>query len=192
MKIINLLFTFLVFISSSNLFSQANEDQIKDIRKKYRIIEGTILKKKTTKQYFEYRCDENNEMGTVWFIYSNKELRKIEINSILNGENSQITMYYFWNNQLFFAYHQSVAPQYVDDTEMIYHYKEKRIYFDNEKPFRCHEKSYKNSTKNEKTINSEDVANAEVNCTDIEFINENLKIVQQYKDLKTEISLCIW
>ncbi|MDF1550086.1 MAG: hypothetical protein P1P88_19830 [Bacteroidales bacterium] len=131
-------------------------------------------------------------MGTVWFIYSDNELRKIEINSILNGENSQITMYYFWKHQLFFAYHQSIAPQYVDNTEMIYHYTEKRVYFNTERPFRCLEKAYEISTKDEQTIKPEDVANIEVNCTAIEFMNENLKTVQQFKDLKKEISLCIW
>jgi len=121
-----------------------------------------------------------------------KELRKIEINSVINGENSQITMYYFWNDQLFFAYHQSVAPQYVDETEMIYHYNEKRIYFNDEQPFRCLEKEFANSTNDEKIIKSEDVANVEVNCTNIEFIEEHLKTVKQYEDIKNEISLCIW
>jgi len=52
-----------LFMLTFSAFSQSHDSKIKDIRKKYGIIESSIQKKKTTKQYFEYQCPENNEMG---------------------------------------------------------------------------------------------------------------------------------
>jgi len=54
-------------------------------------------------------------------------LRKIEISSLINEENSQTTRYYFWDDELCFVFHESVAPQMIEKNEMIYHYYEKEF-----------------------------------------------------------------
>jgi hypothetical protein len=189
---IRLIPVFLIFNIILNADAQSKEDKIKDVRKKYQQIENSITEKKIRKQYFEYRCPESNEYGTVWFIYNKDKLQKIEINSIKNEENSQTTRYYFWDNELFFVFHESVAPLTIDTNEMIYNYTEKRIYFANGNPFQCLLKTYINNPNDVKVIKSENVASIEVDCNNLDFIQEHLKVVQKYKDVKDEITLCIW
>jgi hypothetical protein len=189
---IKLISVFLILNVTLIANAQSKEDKIKDIRKKYQQIENSITEKKIRKQYFEYRCSESNEHGTVWFIYNKEKLQKIEISSIINEENSQTTRYYFWDDELFFVFYESAVPQTIDANQVMYNYTEKRIYFDKGSPFQCLLKNFSENPNDANRIKSEDIASTQVDCNNIEFIQEHLKVVQKYKDIKDEITLCIW
>jgi hypothetical protein len=183
---------FLIVNFSILSFSQSNEVKILNIDKKYQKIEKSINQKKVRKQYFEYKCPNGNEHGTVWFIFKKDDLVKIEINSIIDDEDSQKTGYYFTDDQLIFVYNEAVSPQTTDSGKVIYHYTEKGIYFESENAFYCSEKNFNLNPGDLKKVISDNTPEDEIDCDDIEFFKEHLSVVQQLKNNKDEITLCIW
>lgn len=171
-------------------FSQTKQDKLNDIRKKYSTIENRIKLNQASVRTLEYVCD-NSEYGELTIYSIDQKIQKVVISSILNEENSQVIQYYLWNGALFFAFHTSEAPRYVDESESEMHTTERRVYYSGGMPFHCLEKYFVNSTKG-KVANSVDVPNVEIPCTGIDYLKENFMAVQAYFETPSKFTNCLW
>lgn len=173
-----------------NGVSQTKQDKLNDIRKKYSTIENRIKLNQATVTTLEYVCDDS-EYGELTIYRMGDKIQKVVLSSILNEENSQVIQYYFWSGVLFFAYHVSEAPRYVDENQSEIHTTERRVYYSAEAPFHCLEKYFVNSTSG-KVVNSVDVPNVELACTGIDYLKENLTAVQPYFETSDRFTGCFW
>lgn len=164
--------------------SQNTENEIAIIRENFKVIEKAIGENKLSKTIVDFDWPDENAYGTITAYTENKEIRKIVFDKLINEENSQVINFYVLNNTLFFAYHISKAPRWVDAENMELHHSEYRYYFKSEEPIKCLEKAIviDSNTKESAEIISSKTPNTEVSCASagsiLDEYREVLKLIE--------------
>ncbi|GAA4278322.1 hypothetical protein [Aquimarina mytili] len=146
------LLPFLFFLSHIYVGSaQTEEDTLKDIRKKYTLVQQWLEKDSRLPNIEIYeQCpdDEGHEdvsMSKIQYYYHQKKLRYV-VHHFEPYVNADIqTEYYFWDDKLFFCF-QSGEDRYLHtlgDTKKNIQVYEKRVYLSKGTPFLCLTKEYK-------------------------------------------------
>lgn len=172
-------------VSTTSAWSQNVEDQIANIRNRFKLIEKAVKEDIYKKSIIEFDLPDFNSYGTITVYRENDEVRKIIYDELINDENSQIKTFFVFNNELFFVYHVSQAPYWIDAEKMELHYGEYRYYLNEEKPIRCLEKTFVIGAESNEPVEklSQRTKNKAINCDNLYSIiakyNEVLKMINQ-------------
>ena len=144
----------------------------------------------------EYNCPDNSDYGTILCYYAKNSLRKIDIQSIIVEENSQNLKFYLWDNELFFIFYPSIAPQYIDANNTNYHYREGRYYVHRSELIKCLEKEYISGGNDDPESALKNTANSPGNCNDFNDFKTILfdikKILEEQINDDDILPICLW
>ena len=167
---------FLFFLSTFFLtvsFAQSKNEQIKQIRKRFEIINKDTTLRKVTLENEEFLINVTDGGGELTGFYKGTEIKKInEWIGLSNGIS--IKEFYFDNGQLIFVYEKFDLFAFDDKTNEIDHSKtktifERRYYFNKKKLFN-------KSTKGDKSLAARDESTEKIL---VERANENLETLNK-------------
>ena len=171
------LIVLLTFVNCFVLFVQTDED-IADIRNKYKIIEKAVTNDTYKVTVSEFECEDYGVYFILTHYYDGDNLRKIYL---VAGHDESATDYHFyiWDDKLFFVFKKYQNTQYTD-TGMNLHFTENRYYFKDEESIRCLEKYYVNTYEGDaENVDPAKVENVEISCDTEDWI---LKLFRKISD----------
>lgn len=160
---------------------------VEDIKKEYAFILSEIEAGSLDSISFNYNCYEEKK-GTVTYFLKDDKIRKIKHAYTEYDHHHATDQYFIKNDSLFFVYYNQTLWQFDSPNVTKDQITEKRFYIINNKPVQCLEKEYFTRSSDTITIQSNDIANTEVNCTTLQPVLENYTLLKKYSSQTQDLT----
>lgn len=159
---------------------------IEDIKNEHSYISSVIASGGMDSTSFNYNCRDEKK-GTVSYFYDKGQLRKIEHTSNEYSHFSATDEYYLKDGTLFFVFRNHLVWSFVTQDQTKDNITEKRIYILNNKPVMCLKKEFTILSDEKKDSESNRLPNEEVECSSLEPISEDFKLLFELRNQKEDL-----